>query len=151
MLNGAGCWWILFERPNLAFSIVRHFFGSGVRWPQFWMSGRSIILAPFSRKSLLSHFFHHSPESRFLSRKYRSKKSPVAANANRCRLAVSIELYLSVMKWRENRSGRNEEGEGRVSSLSRLSQPWPQRFFFLLTFLWAFQRLHGAVVCDPQE
>ena len=84
-----------------------------------------------------------------LSRKYRSKKSPVAANANRCRLAVSIELYLSVMKWRENRSGRNEEG--RVSSLSRLSQPWPPLFFFLLTFLWAFERLYGAVVCDRKN
>ena len=32
---------------------------------------------------------------------------------------------------------RNEEGEGRVSCLS-LSQPWLPRFFFLLTFLWAF-------------
>ena len=40
---------------------------------------------------------------------------------------------------------RNEEGEGRVSSLS-LSQPWLPRFFLLLTFLWAFERLESLSV-----
>ena len=42
-------------------------------------------------------------------------------------------------------TARNEEGEGRVSSLS-LSQPWLPRFFFLLNFLWAFERLESLSV-----
>ena len=45
---------------------------------------------------------------------------------------------------------RNEEGEGRVSSLS-LSQPWLPRFFFLFTFLWAFERLESLSVTPRIE
>ena len=47
-------------------------------------------------------------------------------------------------------TARNEEGEGRVSSLS-LFQPWLPRFFFLLTFLWVFERLESLSVTARTE
>ena len=161
----------LVERSNLTFNIVRHFFCSGVWWPQCWTGEHAIKLclhnswsggggggdfwsripSSFPRKSCIPHFFHRFPESRFLfSKIHKLKKSRCKLKANKCKMYVDwpfrlifwiIPVY-DKAEGKQERKKRRRRGEGRGGFLPTLF-PSPDHDSLPLG-LWTT----GAVVCD---
>ena len=119
-----------------------------MRWPQCWIGERSIKLClhhswsgrgggmggegvlishclSFSTKISHPALFSSLSPIHFFFRKYTIYKSLIVAKAKKCKMYIGpfdwyFELYLSVMKRRENRRGRSEEGEERGGFLPTL-------------------------------